>query len=97
MLDSPSKDDVKVIWDDPEEMGAGTFGYYHTTLLAVHSYLKVTGAGGDEEGTEEAMELNGTYVPRPEIRPTFYLCKSLTRIMKCFHVRHQHVRVSVAH
>eukprot|EP00913_Durusdinium_trenchii_P034121 g31936.t1 len=55
-------DDVKVIWDDPEEMGAGTFGYYHTTLLAVHSYLKVTGAGGDEEGTEEAMELNGTYV-----------------------------------
>ena len=81
-----------MIWDDPENMGAGVFRvgaddqgveHYDLTLLEAHSYLQVTGAGGDEEGTEESMELNGIYASLERKSETFFFGKLLCYARLC--------------
>jgi len=56
---------LQVIWDDLEKMGWGTYEVGvdaddELTLLAAHSYLKVSGVSGEDP--EEVNEINGVYV-----------------------------------
>ncbi|CAJ1326786.1 unnamed protein product [Effrenium voratum] len=81
--------DVKVVWDDIENMGWGEYPTgtdkdgnesFALTLLAAHSYLMITGCGGPE-AADDANVLSGLYVMDPSsFLPSYYQYEGVGRL-----------------